>query len=100
MFLAFAKLYEDANSEAVVWLRRSLEANPNNTHGQFLLAATLALLGKLDEARDAAHTGLALNPAFTIRRFRLNSASEGDPTYRAARERVCEGMRLAGVPEG
>ena len=100
MFLAFAKLYEDANSEAVVWLHRSLEANPNNTLAKFILAATLALLGKLDEARDAAHTGLALNPTFTIRRFRLNAISGGDPIYRAGRERVCEGMRLAGVPEG
>jgi len=99
MILAFAKLYEDAESEAVVWLRGSLEANPNNTIAQFILAATLALLGKLDEARAAAHAGLALNPTFTIRRFRLNSVNEGDPTYRAKRERICQGMRMAGVPE-
>jgi TolB-like protein/Tfp pilus assembly protein PilF len=100
MFLAFAKLWEDADSEAVVWLRRSLEANPNNTLAQFILAATLALLGKLDEARAVAHTGLALNPTFTIRRFRLNSPGEGDPTYLATRTRTIEGMRIAGVPEG
>ena len=100
MFLAFVKLLENADAEAVVWLRRSLEANHNNTLAHFILAATLALLGKLDEARSAAHAGLALNPTFTVRRFRLNATRDDNPTYLAKRERICQGMRMAGVPEG
>ena len=43
--------------------------------------------------------GLALDPRFTIRRFQRNLASD-NPTFLAKRERVYEGMRLAGVPEG
>jgi TolB-like protein/Flp pilus assembly protein TadD len=100
LFLAFAKLFENDDSEAIVWLRRSLETNPNNTIAHFILAATLALLGKLDEARANAHAGLALNPTFTIRRFRLNATSDDNPTYLATRERISLGMRMAGVPEG
>jgi hypothetical protein len=58
----------------------------------------LALLGSLDQARAAAKTGLALDPTFSIRRFR-DGASTDNPTYLAGRERICDGMRLAGVPE-
>jgi hypothetical protein len=64
----------------------------------FFLAAALALLGAMDEARTAAKGGLALDPEFTI--GRLVATLLGDnPTYIAGRERICEGMRLAGVPE-
>jgi hypothetical protein len=59
----------------------------------------LGLLGALDEARNAAKAGLALDPDFTIRRLRAAKAS-ANPTYLAGHERVCMGMRLAGVPEG
>ena len=38
------------------------------------------------------------NSSFTIRRFR-DSASSNNPIYLAERERVCRGMRMAGVPE-
>ncbi len=52
--------------------------------------------GSLDEAATA---GLALNPGFTIRRFRASQPSD-NPTFLAGRERLYSGMRLAGVPEG
>jgi hypothetical protein len=59
----------------------------------------LAHLGQLDEARSAAQAGLALDPTFTISRFRANVPSD-NPTYLAGREHFYEGMRMAGVPEG
>ena len=65
----------------------------------FHLAAALALLGELDQARAASEAGLAYYPDFTIRRYRTNAPSD-NPTYLAGRERIYEGMRLAGVPEG
>ena len=99
VFLASAKLQLNADAEAVIWLRRSIEANPNWSLSHFFLAAALTLLGSLDEARDAAQAGLALDPSFTIRRFR-ESATNDNPTYLAERERLYEGMRIAGVPEG
>jgi len=79
--------------------RRSLEANRNYPGAHFNLAAALALIGELGEARATAQAGLALNPNFTIRRYSTNTPSN-HPVYLAGRERVIEGMRLAGVPEG
>jgi hypothetical protein len=59
----------------------------------------LAHLGELDEARANAQAGLALDPSFSIRRYRTNTPSN-NPVYLAGRERVYEGLRMAGVPEG
>jgi tetratricopeptide (TPR) repeat protein len=99
MFAGFAKLLLNSDADAVAWLRRSLEANRNFPGAHFNLAAALALLGSLGEAQVVAKTGLVLNPTFTIRRFRINPPSD-NPMYLAGRERLVEGMRLAGVPEG
>ena len=98
-WVGLAKAQLGADAEAVVWLRRGLDANRNYSAAHFLLAAVLVRLGELDEARAAAQAGLALDPSFTIRRFRVGASSD-NPTYLAKRERVYEGMRMAGVPEG
>jgi TolB-like protein/class 3 adenylate cyclase len=99
MFAGNAKLLLNSDADAVTWFRRCLEANRNFPNAHFLLAAALALLGELDQARAAARAGLALNPSFTIHTYRANAVSD-NPTYLASRERVFEGLRLAGVPEG
>jgi TolB-like protein/Tfp pilus assembly protein PilF len=93
-----AKLQLGAEQHAVAWFRRSIEANRNQPMAHLLLAAALARLGELDEARAAAEAGLALNPVFTVRRF--NNPLSDNPTLLAGTQRVCEGMRLAGIPEG
>lgn len=99
MIAGQAKLQCSANAEAAGLFLRSIEANRNFAPTHFLLAAVLALLGSMDQARAAAKAGLALDPSFTIRRFRMG-ASGDNPTFLDKREHVCEGMRLAGVPEG
>ena len=98
-FIGLAKLFLGADAEAVAWLRRSIEANRNHPVPHYYLAAALSLLGSPDEARAAAQAGLVLNPTFTLRRYRARVASD-HPAYLARRERTCEGMRMAGVPEG
>ncbi|MCS3474146.1 tetratricopeptide repeat protein [Bradyrhizobium elkanii] len=70
LYVGFAKIQLGADAEAVDWLRRSIEANRNLPLTHFALAAALGVLGALDEARDAAKAGLALEPQFTIRRLR------------------------------
>jgi len=97
-YAGFAKLVLGADTEAVTWLRRCLEANRNYPIVHFHLAAALALLGSSEEARAAVGAGLALDPTFTIRRMRGRLSD--DPTFRAGSKRVNEGMRMAGVPEG
>ena len=94
-----AKIQVGADAEAVVWLRRSIEANRNFPPAHFWLAAALGLLGARDEARSTAKVGLALYPSFTIGRLLATQASD-NTKYLAGRERVCDGMRMAGVPEG
>jgi TolB-like protein len=99
LFAGFAKLHLGADAEAVAWLRRSIEANRVYSIPHLALAAALALVGAWDEARAAVQAGLALEPGFTIRRFR-DIAPSHDPIFLAKRKRVYEGMGLAGVPKG
>jgi hypothetical protein len=88
------QLYE----EAVVWFRRGLEANRNHALTNFHLAASLVRLGKLEEAHAAVRAGLALNPRFNVQAIRQSGWSDV-PAYVAGRERLVEGMVLAGVPD-
>jgi len=98
-FVGIAKLRLGKDEEAISWLRKSIESNRNIAVAHFYLAAALALLDRLDEARSAAQSGLALNPTFTIRRFR-STARPNDQAVRAQGRRLVEGLRKAGVPEG
>jgi TolB-like protein len=101
IWVAVAKVQLNLDSEALVWLRRGLDANRNYSVAHFHLAATLARLGELPQAQAAVHTALALDPSFTVRRYSDVTGSLSDsPTFLAGRERMLEGMRLAGVPEG
>jgi TolB-like protein/class 3 adenylate cyclase len=97
--VAAAKLNLGAYAESAQWARRAIEANRNYPLAHFWLAAALAQLGRLDEARQAVQPGLALAPGFTIARYRAGVQTD-NPTYLAQRERIIEGMRKAGVPEG
>ena len=94
-----AKLYLGDDEQAVAWLRRAIETNRNLPNAHFYLAAALANLGQLNEAQAAAVAGLAINPTYTINRFRAGSSSD-NPTFLAQRERIYKGMQMAGVPEG
>jgi TolB-like protein/class 3 adenylate cyclase/Flp pilus assembly protein TadD len=98
-FAGTAKLLLQSDADAVAWLQRGIKLNRNFPSGHFNLAAALALSGSLGEARATALAGVALNPGFTIRAYRDNAMSD-NPTYLAGRERIFEGMRMAGVPEG
>jgi TolB-like protein len=99
VWVGLAKLGLGADAEAVTWLNRGLERNRNYPIGHFRLAAALALLGSQSEARAAARAGLVLDPTFTMRRYRAGASSD-NLIYLAGRERIYEGMRTAGIPEG
>ena len=92
-----AKFSMGKDEEAVAWLRRAIETNRNHPMTHFYLAAALAHLGRMNEAQAAGQAGLALNPSFTITRYRPGRPSD-NPTY--VSQRVIDGMRKAGVPEG
>jgi adenylate cyclase len=96
-----AKVNLGADEEAVARLRRSIEINRTLPLAHFFLAAALANLGKQEEAQSEVKAGLALDPGFSIRRFRIGSEAASDnPIFLAQNGRLYEGMRKAGVPEG
>ena len=96
-----AKNYLGLYDQAVPWFRRAIEANRSHPHPHFVLGVALALLGRLDEARSSVKAGLALNPTFTIARAGAAwSAMSDDPTHLAQLERLLDGLRKAGVPDG
>jgi TolB-like protein/class 3 adenylate cyclase len=99
VWVGSAKTQLGTNEEVLTWVRRGLEANRNLAISHFILAGALARLDQLDEAKAAAQAGLALDPSFTIRRYRVGAATD-NPAYLAGRERICEGMRKAGLPVG
>ena len=98
---ALAKLHLGLWDQAVAWYRRAIEAHRNHPDAHFQMAAALAHLGRIDEARSAVKAGLALHPTYTLSHARASrTARSDDPTYLAQLERILEGMRRAGLPEG
>jgi class 3 adenylate cyclase/TolB-like protein len=97
--LGIADLFLGRLESALDRLRKSVEINPNVAIPHFFLAAASALSGHAAEAREARNAGLRLDPNFTVARFRNERRSE-NPTFLAQRERIYEGLSLAGVPEG
>jgi TolB-like protein/class 3 adenylate cyclase len=101
MLGGLAKLSLGEDEAAVAWLRKSVETNRNFPLPQFLLASALALLGRQEAARAAVRAGLALDPAFTIRRERIILTSQSDNAiWQSQTERIFDGMQKAGMPEG
>jgi TolB-like protein/Flp pilus assembly protein TadD len=98
-FIGGAKMQLGSDDEAAIWFRRAIELNPNLPLTHFFLAATLAHLGKLEEAQAETQVGLALDPTFTVRRHVLGRESD-NPVFVRQIERVTVGLRKAGVPEG
>jgi TolB-like protein/class 3 adenylate cyclase len=99
MIAGMAKLYLRREEEAVTWLRRSIEINRSFPSSHFVLAAALAHLVRLPEARSALRAGLAINPTFTISRVRANAPSD-NPIAVAGREHFISGLRKAGMRRG
>jgi len=96
--IGVADLYILRGVHALESLRKSVEINPNWVLAQFVLAAALALAGLLAEASETCSVARRLAPNFTVAGFRAQAVSD-IPVYLAQRERLYEGLRLAGVPE-
>jgi TolB-like protein/DNA-binding winged helix-turn-helix (wHTH) protein len=83
--------YEDA----VAWARRGISERPTYLLAHRLLAANLALLGRLEAANDAVQMFLRLAPGETVTSIMAQSALV-DP---AQRERYFDALRRAGLPD-
>ena len=96
--LAITYIHQRRLGEAVEWARLGVQVNPNLRYPYRVLAAAIALAGRIDEARMVAAEMLRRYPNETISAFRTREPW-GDPVYRAGQDREIEGMRLAGIPE-
>jgi adenylate cyclase len=80
-------------TDAVRWARVSAMQHPGLAANAQVLAASLAVLGLLDEASQAASQVLAIDPAFRIGAWRERSRlAEGN------RDIFAQRLRLAGLP--
>ena len=93
------KVFLGKNDEAVALLRHAFETNRNFALPHFYLSVALAELDRLDEAAREVREGLAIDPTFTVRRYRADEPTD-NPIFLTARRRVYDMMRKIGVPEG
>jgi tetratricopeptide (TPR) repeat protein len=80
---------------AIELASHSLRENCNHTSTLRTLVISQAMLGRLDEARASAERLLALEPQFTVSRFRDRSPGA---SY-AIGQRFADALSAAGVPE-
>ena len=95
LVLAYAHYMLAHYSQALPPLRDFVAQSPRWWAGHSLLAATLARMGHLDEARAEAAEALCLAPNFTISGFRPLFGLK----YPQDEKHLFEGLRKAGLPE-
>jgi adenylate cyclase len=82
------------DEEALAAARTAVQLNPRFSSAVRILAAALALTGRLDEAKDMMRQHLEIDPRCTISAMKARFGF----TEKAA-ARYFEGMRKAGLPE-
>ena len=91
--LALAYYLGGQYNEAARWARVSAVHHPGLAANARLLAASLAVLGQLDEAQQAAQRVLAIDPNFRIEAWRQRSMLPEE-----SRTILAQRLRLAGLP--
>jgi class 3 adenylate cyclase/TolB-like protein len=85
--------------QAIEWCNKSI-ASGNRWFGVFVdLAAANAWAGHDKEAKEAAAQLQKVYPGFTVQTWAGIHWSD-DPTFNAQYQRIVEGLRKAGIPEG
>ncbi len=82
--------------EAVSRFLNTIERAPHYTPAYLLLACTYVELDRLDDARDAIKTALDITPQYTVKEVAKMYPYRVDEV----RNRILDGMRKAGLPEG
>lgn len=93
-----AHLHLGEDAAAVDWLTRSISVQPRSAMAHLFLASALALSGKTVQAQAQIAEVQRRGQGWTVGQFRAVEPSDA-PAFRAQRQRVYEGMRLAGMPE-
>ncbi len=85
--------------QGIEWCSKAAAGLPQVFYPQLDLAAAYGWLGRDKEAKEAAEQLQKLYPGFTVQTL-LGWHWTDDPTFNAQYQRLAEGLRKAGVPEG
>ncbi|MBI3709130.1 MAG: adenylate/guanylate cyclase domain-containing protein [Proteobacteria bacterium] len=99
LFKGVAYLHLEYDGQAIEWLRKSTQMNPRDGFAHLFLSSALALAGRGDEARAETQEFLRITPGFTLASFKAREPSK-NALFLVQRQRVYEGLRKAGLPEG
>jgi TolB-like protein len=92
---AFAHFVGGQHDEAVSRAKEALAQNPRYTRTLRILAASLAKLGKREEAAQVIGEVLSIEPQVTIGKLRMRLRQWPDGVWNS----FADGLRLAGLPE-
>jgi len=82
-------------AQAAAWAQRSIDIENGFLFSHMFLACSLAHLGRIEEARAAMKSALALRPDYTL------AMELDDPMRFPERKKLwIDGLRMAGMPEG
>jgi len=93
--IAYAHFHAGRYDEASLWAIDGLRDAPNILGGLRILAASKALAGQLDEARNAIRSLLEFDPALRI----SNLKDRISPLRASDFAKYADGLRKAGLPE-
>ena len=85
--------------QAIEWCNKAIAGNPQNWFPYVDLAAANAWAGHDKEAKEAAAQLQKVYPGFTVQTWAGIHWTD-DPTFNTQNQRITEGLRKAGIPEG
>ena len=85
--------------QAIPWCEKSIAGIPQVFYPYVELAAAFAWAGHDKEAKETVAQLQKVQPGYTVQTWAGRHMSD-DPTYKAQYQRVVEGLRKAGLPEG
>ena len=85
--------------QAIEWCEKARAGGSENPFTLVFLAAANAWAGHDKEAKEAVAQLQKVYPGFTVQTYAGMHFSD-DPTYKAQRARIVEGLRKTGLPEG
>lgn len=91
--IAYAHFLAGRYDDGAAWARSAVLQRPNYLNADFILAACLAMSGRVEEARGIFARLVQLKPALRISRIKTKFRRAEDI------ERLSQACRIAGVPE-
>ena len=99
VYMCYPHMYLAQWEQAIEWCGKSAAVAPGFWYSLAGLAAANAWAGHDKEAKEAAAQLQKVYPGFTVQTWAGMHWSD-DPTFNAQYQRIVEGLRKAGVPEG